>query len=102
MSTGLASNVSYGGKPSFPPGGLGACHQQVKKGLTPALRRSFFEDIDINVHTCMNKTTLNPPQHTSKEPRTKNATNHKNKRNNTSLKNMTTKYLSSQTNNFNQ
>ena len=55
MSKNLANEMSVWEQRSYSLGGLGACPQQVKKGLMPVLRRSFFEDIDINVHTCMKK-----------------------------------------------
>ncbi len=59
MSKSLANEMSVWEQRSCSQGGLGACPQQVKKGPLPVLRRSFFEDIDINVHTCMKKTTPN-------------------------------------------
>ena len=40
-------------------GGLGACHQQAKKGIYPLAQRAFFWDGDITVHTCTTKTTQN-------------------------------------------
>ena len=57
MSRKIANELSVVGQRSCPQGGLGACPQQVKKGPRPGLRRSFFGDIDINVHTCLTKMT---------------------------------------------
>ena len=75
MSRYLANEMSVWGQRSCSHGGLGACHQQVKKGLLPVLRRSFFEDIGTNVHTCMNKTRQNYKKLTQNNQGEKDATN---------------------------
>ena len=40
-------------------GGLGACHQQAKKGRSPWVLQELFWDSDIRVHACMNQKTPN-------------------------------------------
>ena len=75
MSKSLANEMSVWEQRSCSQGGLGACPQQVKKGLLPVLRRSFFEDIDINVHACMKKNTTNDQTIPQINQGEKNATN---------------------------
>lgn len=55
----IANEMSVMGQRSCPTGGLGACPQQVKKGRSPLLRRSFFEEFGTKLHACMKKNTSN-------------------------------------------
>ena len=55
----LANEMSVMGQLSCPKGGLGACPQQVKKGRSPLLRRSFFGEFGTKLHTCTSKNSSN-------------------------------------------
>ena len=71
----IANEMRVMGQRSCPTGGLGACPQQVKKGRSPLLRRSFFEEFGTKLHACMKKNTSNYKTINQIKKRTKNATN---------------------------
>lgn len=60
----IANVMSAMGQRSCPTGGLGACPQQVKKGRSPLLRRSFFEEFGTKLHACMKKIPQTTKQQT--------------------------------------
>ena len=70
----LANVMSVLGQHSCPTGGLGACPQQVKKGRSPLLRRSFFGEFGTKLHTCMTKNSPNDKTTNQINKGTKNAT----------------------------
>ena len=69
-----ANEMSVMGQRSCPTGGLGACPQQVKKGRSPLLRRSFFEEFGTKLHTCTTKNSSNDKTTNQIKKGNKNAT----------------------------